>query len=139
MQLRKFYPLIATSQPAASADFYVRHFGFEVVFTADWVTHLRMREHPDYELMLLDSQHPTLPEEQRRSAQGLVLSFEVEDVDTIYARLIDQAQLAVVHGLRDEEWGQRHFMTHDPGGVLIDVIQPTPPAEEFADQYLAGV
>ncbi len=72
MQLTKFYPLIATPQPTKSADFYVQFFGFEVVFAADWVTHLRMRGHPDYELMLLDVQHASLPEGQRvRSGTGL--------------------------------------------------------------------
>jgi uncharacterized glyoxalase superfamily protein PhnB len=139
MQVTKFYPLIATSQPSKSADFYMQFFDFEIVFAADWVIHLRMSKHPAYELMLLDSQHASLPEAQRVSAQGLVLSFEVEDVDALYAKLVDEAQLPVVHGLRDEAWGQRHFMTHDPSGVLIDVIQPIPPSEEFVDQYLAEV
>ncbi len=73
------------------------------------------------------------------SAQGLVLSFEVEEVDVLYAKLIEEARLPIVHGLRDEAWGQRHFMTHDPSGVLIDVIQPIPPTEEFMEQYLAEV
>jgi uncharacterized glyoxalase superfamily protein PhnB len=136
MQLTKFYPLIATNQPNESAEFYVNFFGFEKVFVADWVTHLRMRDHADYEMMLLNAQHPSLPEAQRVTAQGIVLSFEVEDVDALYAKLVDEAGLPVVHGLRDEAWGQRHFMTHDPSGVLIDVIQPIEPSQEFIDQYL---
>ena len=34
-----------------------------------------------------------------------------------------------------EDFGQRHFITADPNGVLIDVITPTPPSAEFAAQY----
>ena len=37
--------------------------------------------------------------------------------------------------LTDEAFGQRHFITRDPNGVLIDVIKPIPPAAEFAEQY----
>jgi hypothetical protein len=37
--------------------------------------------------------------------------------------------------LRDEAFGQRHFITRDPAGVMIDVIKVIPPSEEFAAQY----
>jgi hypothetical protein len=40
--------------------------------------------------------------------------------------------------LRDEPWGQRHFITEDPDGVLVDVVTVIPPAPEFVAQYLAG-
>ena len=39
--------------------------------------------------------------------------------------------------LKDEAFGQRHFITRDPNGVLIDVIKPIPPSEEFLSQYAA--
>ena len=34
-----------------------------------------------------------------------------------------------------EAFGQRHFITADPNGVLIDVIKPIPPSAEFAANY----
>ena len=37
--------------------------------------------------------------------------------------------------LRDEPFGQRHFMTHDPNGIYIDVIKPIPPSSEFLAQF----
>lgn len=37
--------------------------------------------------------------------------------------------------LRDEDFGQRHFITRDPNGVLIDVIKPIPPSADFAALY----
>ncbi len=40
--------------------------------------------------------------------------------------------------LRDEAFGQRHFITRDPNGVLIDIIKPIPPSAEFAQQYEAA-
>ena len=43
--------------------------------------------------------------------------------------------------LRDEAFGQRHFILADPGGVLVDVIKPIPPSAEFANllNELGGV
>jgi len=38
---------------------------------------------------------------------------------------------------RDEDFGQRHFITADPNGVLIDIIKPIPPSAEFLKQYSA--
>ena len=37
--------------------------------------------------------------------------------------------------LTDEAFGQRHFITRDPNGVLIDVITPIPPAPEYAGLF----
>jgi hypothetical protein len=37
--------------------------------------------------------------------------------------------------LRSEDFGQRHFITSDPNGVLIDVIKVIPPSAEYASQY----
>jgi ribonucleotide monophosphatase NagD (HAD superfamily) len=42
-----------------------------------------------------------------------------------------------LQALRDEAFGQRHFITCDPNGVLIDVIKPIPPSEEFLKQFAA--
>jgi hypothetical protein len=65
---------------------------------------------------------------------GLILNFEVEDVDSEYERLRD-AGLPLHLEIRSEDFGQRHFITSDPNGVLIDVIMVIPPSEEFAAQY----
>ena len=66
--------------------------------------------------------------------KGLILNFEVADVDAEYQRL-RSAGLAVKLPLRDEDFGQRHFITADPNGVLIDVITPIAPSEAFLAQY----
>ena len=38
--------------------------------------------------------------------------------------------------LRDEPWGQRHFITRDLDGLLVDVVEPIAPNEECAALYL---
>ena len=37
--------------------------------------------------------------------------------------------------LRDEAFGQRHFIVEAPGGVLVDVIEPIEPSAEFAAAF----
>lgn len=48
------------------------------------------------------------------------------------------AGLPILLALRDEPFGQRHFITRDPGGVLIDVVKPIEPSAEFLAQYQEG-
>ncbi|GAB3652912.1 VOC family protein [Glycomyces tarimensis] len=138
-RLDSFYPVIATRDLPASQDFYTRHFGFEATFAADWYVSLHRPDAPHYELALLDSTHPTLPEGRRTSIQGgLLLNFEVADVDAEHDRLIDRAGLSELLPLRTEEFGQRHFIVAAPDGVMIDVITVVPATGEYAEQYAPG-
>ncbi|MCJ0872705.1 VOC family protein [Streptomyces sp. AP-93] len=135
-KLGGFYPVLATRDVATSRDFYIRHLGFEVTFEADWYVSLRRPDAPQYELALLDYAHPTVPESHRVALQGgLLLNFEVDDVDCEHQRLVTEAGLTEVLPLRTEEFGQRHFIVAAPDGVLIDVITVVPPSEEYAAQY----
>jgi len=88
-------------------------------------------------LAILPHDHETIPDSFRTPVAGLVLNFEVEDVDAVHQAMV-KAGLPVVRSLRDEEFGQRHFITRDPAGTLIDVITPIPPTASFADHYSAG-
>jgi uncharacterized glyoxalase superfamily protein PhnB len=135
MRITSYYPVIQTTDVAGTAAFYVRHFRFHPLFAADWYVHLQSQEDEAVNLAILAHDHETIPPGSRGTARGVILNFEVEDVDAEYARA-QAAGLPVLLSLRDEAFGQRHFITCDPGGVLIDVITPIPPASEFAAQYM---
>ncbi|MER7505450.1 VOC family protein [Nonomuraea pusilla] len=133
MRLDGFYPVVCTEKVRESRDFYVGLLGFEVTFEADWYVSLRRGPH---ELALLDHAHPTLPEAYRRPVAGLLLNLEVADVDAEWERLVGAEGLTPELALRDEDFGQRHFIVADPNGVLIDVITPIAPTSEYAAQYV---
>jgi uncharacterized glyoxalase superfamily protein PhnB len=135
MQVTSFYPVIMTRDVPGTADFWMRHFGFQALFTADWYVHLQLASNAAVNLAVLDGGHETIPLSGRGQVSGLLLNFEVEDVDADYARL-QGAGLPVLLPLRDEAFGQRHFITADPNGVLIDVIRPIPPEAGFAEHYV---
>ena len=137
--LTGFYPVIATRDVPGSRDFYVEHFGFEVTFEADWYVSLHRPDSPQHELALLDHTHPTVPDGYRTPLRGgLLLNFEVDDVDAEHHRLVLQAGLPELLALRTEAFGQRHFIVAAPDGVMVDVITVVPASAEHAGQYAAG-
>lgn len=137
MKITSYYPVIMTSDVEETAAFYIRHFGFEALFSADWYVHLQSRHNEHVALAVLDGRHETIPESGRGAASGLLLNFEVEDPDALYAAF-QAAGLPILKAICDEDFGQRHFITADPNGVLIDVIKPIPPTGEFVAQYEAS-
>jgi catechol 2,3-dioxygenase-like lactoylglutathione lyase family enzyme len=134
MKSTSFYPVIMTGSVAETAGFYVRLFGFKPLFDSEWYVHLQSECDPAMNIAILDRSHESIPSGARSAVSGLLLTFEVEDVDAEYARLKAE-NLPILLELRDEVWGQRHFITADPSGVLLDIIKPIPPSPEFAAKY----
>ncbi|WP_422377077.1 VOC family protein [Roseibium sp.] len=135
MKCTQYYPVLMTSKVAETSRFYQDNFRFKAIFEADWYVHLQSEDDDKVNLAVLDQTHETIPEEGRgNGAGGMLLNFEVEDVDAIYEEAKSKG-LPILLALRDEPFGQRHFITKDPNGVLIDVIKPIPPSEEFLRQF----
>ena len=137
MQLRQFYPVIQTDQVTATAVFYKRHFGFSALFETDWYVHLQQQDDEGVNLAILAHDHDSIPAEGRGKSKGMILNFEVDDIDAQDARLRAEG-VGVIQALRDEPFGQRHAIYRDPNGILIDVIKPIPPAEGFDEGYVEG-
>jgi uncharacterized glyoxalase superfamily protein PhnB len=136
MKCTQYYPVLMTTEVAETVRFYLENFGFKAVFETDWYVHLQSMEDEKVNLAILDQSHETIPEAGRgNTASGLLINFEVEDVDAVYEAAI-RRHLPILRTLRDEPFGQRHFITKDPNGVLIDVIKPIPPSPEFLEQFL---
>lgn len=135
MKTTQFYPVLMVSDVQTVSQFYQTHFGFQSLFTADWYVHLQSKDDETVNLAILDQHHETIPLVARNTgAQGLLLNFEVADVDAVY-RACCERKLPILLALKSEAFGQRHFITQDPAGVMIDVITPIEPGEEFAANY----
>ncbi|MEY2849474.1 MAG: hypothetical protein RI885_2141 [Actinomycetota bacterium] len=131
--LTSLYPVLMTEDVPIVSTFFRDHFDFEVTFEADWYVSLRRDR---WELAILDSSHSTVPEAYRgRSAAGILVNLEVDDVDAEYQRLIVDGPLEAVLAIRSESFGQRHFIVAAPDGVLVDVITPIEPSAEFLEQF----
>ncbi len=130
MKCSQYYPVLMCEDVSHTSRFYQQHFRFQPVFDSDWYVHLQSSEDESVNLAILRFDHQTVPAERRQPTQGLLLNFEVEDVDAEYQRL-QAAGLPMLLELRDEVFGQRHFITQDPNGVMIDVITPIEPDPAF--------
>ncbi|WP_223626463.1 VOC family protein [Microbacterium sp. EST19A] len=132
MDITSFYPVLMVDDVAEAAAFYRQELGFETTFEADWYVSLRF---DGGELAILDRHHETIPAGFREPVRGLLLNVEVADAAAEHARLVGARDLPERLTLRDEAFGQRHFIVEAPGGVLIDVIEPIEPSAEFAAAF----
>lgn len=51
-----------------------------------------------------------------------MISFEVADATAVHERAV-LLGVTIAQELRDEQFGQRHFMAVDPDGLLVDVVE----------------
>lgn len=130
MPTTSVYPVLMCRDVSSSADFFRDAFGFETVFETDWYVSLASGSN---ELALLAHDHATIPADYGALARGVIVNIEVDDIDDLHSRLAG-AGYNIVSPLRDEDFGQRHFIVAGPH-CLVDVIQPIPPSAEFLAAY----
>ncbi len=119
----KLWSGVITPHVQASKAFWVRLFDCEVVFEGEggWFVLLRLGESELGFLQPgLESQAPVF--QRAFSGQGMWITVDVDDVDAEYAR-IRALGVPIELELRDEPWGDRHFVVVDPSGVGVDVVQ----------------
>ncbi|SMP65975.1 VOC family protein [Anoxynatronum buryatiense] len=136
MKLSSVYPVIMTDKVKEVAEFYTSIFKFKTTFESDWYISLVLKQdEKQFELAVLDHQHETIPEVYRKMAGGFLINIEVDDATVLYEKLTNSNGVEVVKGIKDEDFGQRHFIIKDPADILIDVIENIPPSEEFMKMY----
>lgn len=138
MKILDCYPLITVTDMRASRDFYVKHFGMDVIFEADWVTMLGHAARGKIALGLMTPDHPTSPPgPEPFDGKGMIVTIQVRDAAATCAAL-KQAGVSIFYDLRDEPWGQRRFTLTDPSGVILDVVEQTAPAEGYWEKYMSA-
>ncbi|MEP3225909.1 MAG: VOC family protein [Parasphingorhabdus sp.] len=134
MKTTSYYPVIQVKDVQDCANFYIEHLRFKPLFDSNWYVHLQSIDDPMVNLAILQFDHETIPPAHRHETQGLILNFEVEDPDAWFERA-QKANLNILKPLQDEEFGQRHFITQDNSGILIDIIKPIEPSAEHAADF----
>ncbi|MGX1808155.1 VOC family protein [Nocardia sp. NPDC055321] len=120
-QIKSIFPDIPSTNVAASRDFYLGLLGLTVAWESDWYVLLH-GDGPEIQLAIVEHGHGSIPETHHDTARGVLISFEVDDATKVWTRA-RELELPVAQELRDEEFGQRHFMVADPNGLLVDVIE----------------
>ncbi|MCU5781027.1 Glyoxalase/bleomycin resistance protein/dioxygenase [Alcanivorax balearicus MACL04] len=116
----KLWSGLVVTDPMAARDFYVSHFGSEVLFDSDWFVLLSLG---GGELgFLKPDQAAQAPMFRQTVTSGAWVAVDVDDVDAQYQRFRD-AGVDIEVPLRDEPWGDRHFVVRDPNGIPVDVVR----------------
>jgi uncharacterized glyoxalase superfamily protein PhnB len=136
MELKSIYPVLLLEDIETASRFVIAHLGFRETFRNDWYVSVAHARRPEYELAFVRVDHESVPEAVR-APSNVLLNVEVDDATYEYDRL-RAAGVSILRSLRDEPWGQRHFIGAGPGGLLLDVIEEIPPVGEYADQYTGG-
>ena len=119
----KFWSGVITKNVNKSKDFYVKHFGCEILYEGDdsWFVLLKLG---DSELGFMkpdiESQAPIY--RKAFQGEGIWIAVEVDDVDGEYQR-IKSLGTPIEYDIRDEPWGDRHFVIKDPNGIGVDIVQ----------------
>ncbi|MCP2263772.1 VOC family protein [Promicromonospora thailandica] len=108
---------------AASADFATRHLGFAEAMSDDGFVSLN---HPTagVNIVFLRVGLATFKPERIAgpAGQGLLIAFEVDDLDSEFAR-ISAAGAQVVTPPETEPWGERYCQFADPNGIVWQLVQ----------------
>lgn len=133
MTTHALYPVTMSTEPHRTAAFYRELLGFETTFEADWYVSLAAPG-GNPQLATVAREHPSVPNGFRAAPAGTLVTVEVDSADEVRDRAATM-QSPIELELRDEAWGQRHFITRDPDGLLVDVVEPIAPTGDFAAQY----
>ena len=134
MLTRRMDLTISTNKLEQSRDFYRDTLGFTLVFEND--NYIEMLAEGST-TMGVSFVTPELSGGEKFTGEGIILSFEVADVDAEFARL-KAAGVRILEELRDKAWGERSFVINDPNGVHVYIyksIPPTPEYQEVFDKY----
>lgn len=133
MKITRMDLTISTYKLVESKQFYMKHFGFQLVYESDWYIELLSPEL---------SAGVSFVQAQREegdifNGSGIILSFGVDDVDREYERLKAE-QVKIYQELQNKPWGERSFVVNDPNGVHIYVysqVEAEPEYQKIYDQY----
>jgi len=131
IEIDAMFPVMVAENLDAIKQFYETVFGFKAVFyDANFYLHIIS---PDSSIQLgfllpnLASQpdflHPVM------SSEGYVISLEVKNAALAYSEA-QKMDLDFILGLKQEEWGQIHFILQDPAGFSVDIVQHLEPTAD---------
>ncbi len=130
MRIKRIDATISTEKLKESKEFYMKHFGFNLVYESDWYIELLSQN-------LEAGISFTLPQREEGeffNGRGLILSFEVDDVDAEYQRL-KAAGLMIYQEIQDKPWGERSFVVDDPSQVHLYIYKTIPATPEYQKVY----
>lgn len=130
MRIKRFDTTISTDKLAESKEFYMRNFGFQLVYESDWYIELLA---PGMSAGISFTK-PQRDVGEFFHGSGIIVSLEVDDADAEYLRLKNSG-VEICQELQDKPWGERSFVVNDPSGVHVYIYKSIPPTPEYQAVY----
>jgi predicted enzyme related to lactoylglutathione lyase len=123
MKVIRIVPNISSEAFVASRDFYVAMFDLVVsVEQDDWYLQLMPESDRRLNIGFVQPDHELFGSRTASAgAYGVVLTIHVDDVDEAYQRA-KRLGAEIAAEIRDEDYGQRHFLVIDPNGLVLNVM-----------------
>ena len=132
----RVYPCLCVGDLVRAIGFYRSLLGFAVVADVGWYAELAPGAEPA-QIAFVQRGHATVPSGRDDVRGGVLVSVIVPDATVVHGRAV-AGSAEIVGELRDEDFGQRHFMVVDPDGFVVDVIEQIPPSVSFRRQLVEG-
>lgn len=130
MKIKRVDTTISTYKLQESKDFYMKYFGFQLVYESDWYIELVTANEPVNGISFTIAQRDV---GEIFNGKGIIISFEVDNVDAEFARL--KAEGLQIQDIQDKPWGERSFVVNDPNGVHIYIYNLIPATPEYQQIY----
>ena len=130
MKIKRMDTTISTYKLQESKDFYMKYFGFRLVYESDWYIELVTENEPISGISFTIGQREA---GEVFNGKGIIISFEVEDVDAEFARL--KAEGLQIQDIQNKPWGERSFVVNDPNGAHIYIYNLIPALPEYQQIY----
>ena len=124
IEIEAMFPVMVAPNLEAIKQYYETIFGFNAVFyDPDFYLHL-VSPNTGAQLGFLAPNHNSQPEFLQiiMPTNGYVISLEVKDAAMAYEEA-KKLKLKIAMEIKEEVWGQVHFMLQDPAGFRVDVVQ----------------
>jgi uncharacterized glyoxalase superfamily protein PhnB len=123
MKVTRIVPNLSSEAFVASRDFYVAMFDLVVsVELDDWYLQLMPESDTRLNIGFVKPDHELFAGRTASSGTyGVVLTIHVDDVDEAYKRA-KRLGAEIAAEIRNEDYGQRHFLVVDPNGLVLNVM-----------------
>ncbi len=135
MDSQYIYPVICTDKVVVTANFYEDFFDFVPVREVDNSYILLERNgFPDQKIAIVDVNHSDIPEERRNGAANIQIRYTVKNVKEMWDHLYMEG-LTLLSKPKMCVCGCPRFLTEDPSGNIISVVEECRTYENATDEY----
>jgi predicted enzyme related to lactoylglutathione lyase len=123
MKVMRIVPNLSSEAFVASRDFYAAMFDLVVsVELDDWYLQLMPESNTMLNIGFVKPDDALFAGRPASSGTyGVVLTIHVDDVDEAYRRA-KRLGAEIAAEIRNEDYGQRHFLVVDPNGLVLNVM-----------------